>query len=79
MVYEMHPSRIDVRFGSKADIRAAKSHVRLPPKAHIGVAQINVCKGHKRTYVATTPGPSLKPQNLSSCVAHITLKRADRD
>ena len=51
----------------------------LPPKADIGAAQINVCKGHKRTYVATTPGPSLKPQNLSSCVAHITLQRADRD
>ena len=65
--------------GQKQTFAPQKVMSALPPKAHIGVAQINVCKGHKRTYVATTPDPSLKPQNLSSCVAHITLKRADRD
>ena len=50
-------------------------HVRFGSKADMWMS----AKGHKRTYVATTPDPSLTPQNLSSCVAHITLKRADRE
>jgi hypothetical protein len=31
----------DVRFGSKADIRVAKSHVRFTPKAGISLALKN--------------------------------------
>ena len=33
MVYEMHPSRTDVRFGSKADMCSAKRHVRFTPES----------------------------------------------
>src|SRR5262249_46397701 len=35
----------DVRFGSKADIRAAKCHVRFTPKADICGATRDVCFG----------------------------------
>ena len=43
----MCSAAIDVRFGSKADIRAAKCHVRFTPKADICSATAHVCYGPK--------------------------------
>ena len=39
----------DVRFGSKADIRVAKSHVRFTPKRAFHSRSRMPAKGHKRT------------------------------
>ena len=65
--------------GQKQTFAAQKGMSAYPQKRTLALHKSMSAKGHKRTYVATTPGPSLKPQNLSSCVAHITLKRADRE
>jgi hypothetical protein len=70
-----------IRFWSKADMCSAKEQVRFTPDSDrkSGHVPVVVSALPLKQTCAAQLGMSAKGQNLSSCVAHITLKRADRE
>jgi hypothetical protein len=63
-----NPSDADVRFGSIADIRAAKSNVRFTPKADICSAKSNV-----RYVTMQLPLPVTLGQLLADAVQYFQI------